>query len=250
MKKLLTLLCVFSFTELTFADDHVNGTWVAAEYYFCNFNEGQDMDDLKRVAAEFNRFLDKYRDVGDYDAVLLVETYDQDRDFDYIWSGHWPSIADMANGTQNWIDNGTALQAKFDKVSKCDGIRGYQYIYANSAPDGDAWPVDYSYCKLNDGKESMDAIKLMDKIAETTKADGAKGGGRLFFRTHGSTNQAPYDFVLVDSPGSFANEAVNWQLARENDWWGQFGEEFEATMECSDDAVRYIGTYLTDPLAQ
>ena len=85
MKKLLTLLCVFSFTELTFADDHVNGTWVAAEYYFCNFNEGQDMDDLKRVAAEFNRFLDKYRDVGDYDAVLLVETCDQDRDFDYIW---------------------------------------------------------------------------------------------------------------------------------------------------------------------
>ena len=45
-------------------------------------------------------------------------------------------------------------------------------------------------------------------------------------------------------------KAVNWQLARENDWWGQFGEEFEATMECSDDAVRYIGTYLTDPLAQ
>ena len=107
--------------------------------------------------------------------------------------------------------------------------------------------VDYSYCKLNDGMESMDAIKLMDKIAETTKVMELKVVD-VFFRTHGSTNELPYDFVLVDSPGSFANEAVNWQLARENDWWGQFGEEFEATMECSDDAVRYIGTYLTDPL--
>ena len=56
MKKLLTLLCVFSFTELTFADDHVNGTWVAAEYYFCNFNEGQDMDDLKRVMPNLTGF--------------------------------------------------------------------------------------------------------------------------------------------------------------------------------------------------
>ena len=160
MKKLLTLLCVFSFTELTFADDHVNGTWVAAEYYFCNFNEGQDMDDLKR-GTEFNRFLDKYRDVGDYDAVLLVETYDQDRDFDYIWSGHWlvlPIWLTAKIGLIMAVLYKLSL-IKFQNVMALAVISIFMLIRSRWR----CMAVDYSYCKLNDGMESMDAIKLMDK---------------------------------------------------------------------------------------
>ena len=80
MKKIFIALFAF-FSVLAYSDNHERGTWVAAEYHFCNFNEGQDVDDLLRVVGKFNKFLDEYADKGQYDAVLLQEVYDVDNDF-------------------------------------------------------------------------------------------------------------------------------------------------------------------------
>ena len=75
MKKIFIALFAF-FSVLAYSDNHERGTWVAAEYHFCNFNEGQDVDDLLRVVGKFNNFLDEHADKGQYDAVLLREVYD------------------------------------------------------------------------------------------------------------------------------------------------------------------------------
>ena len=80
-----------------------------------------------------------------------LQVYDVDNDWDYVWSGHWPSNEDMANGMQNWVENGGSIQKEFDKVSSCSAIRGYQYIYNNSAPEGKVWPVQYRSCSLKEG---------------------------------------------------------------------------------------------------
>jgi len=245
MKKFFIALFAF-FSVLAYSDNHERGTWVAAEYHFCNFNEGQDVDDLLRVVGKFNKFLDEHADKGQYDAVLLQEIYDVDNDWDYVWSGHWPSNEDMANGMQNWVENGGSIQKEFDKVSSCSAIRGYQYIYNSSAPEGKVWPVQYRSCSLKEGASHQEVRDLYDRAAEQWSDDGLKGGGRLFYQQLGSVEHNWDNYTQVVSPGSFANEAVNRALLDELDYSG-INAEWAELVDCTP-YVLYAGSYLTKPL--
>jgi hypothetical protein len=247
MKNHLFAAALLSCSVNALADNHEKGTWVAAEYHFCHFNEGQGHDDLMNVVGKFNKFLEKHREAGSYDAIKLVEAYDVDSDYDYVWIGHWPSMKDMANATQNWMDNGQELNAEFAAVSRCDAVKGFQYIYLASPPDSDPWPINYRYCTLKEGKTNRQVREFADTMAEVMVADGAKGGGRFFYLSHGSVKELPYDFVWASSPGSFANQYHNWELRQKNGWWQQFREEYRSLMECSTD-VQYLATYMTKPL--
>jgi hypothetical protein len=66
MNKLMYMLLAFCITPIAFADHHGPKT-SAVETFFCSFAEGKDMDDLLKVAGEWdawasNNFSKDYRD--------------------------------------------------------------------------------------------------------------------------------------------------------------------------------------------
>jgi len=241
----LSLLILFSLSIFAQENEEA-GEWAAAEYHFCDFNEGYDMDDLMRVVSKFNRFLDEYSEAGDYDAVLIQERYDVDNDWDYVWVGHWPSMEDMANGTENWFQNGGKIAAEIQKVSDCSAVRGWQYIYRFQPAESAVWPVNYRTCSLKEEYTHADVRDLYDRAAEKRTNDGFPGGGRLFYQQFGSQDHDWDTYVQVSAPGSFADEAVIAELSETVDY-SAINEEWASMVDCTP-YVQYVGSYLTDPL--
>ena len=137
-------------------------------------------------------------------------------------------------------------QKEFDKVSSCSAIRGYQYIYNNSAPEGKVWPVQYRSCSLKEGASHQAVRDLYDRAAQQWSDDGLKGGGRLFYQQLGSVEHDWNNYTQVVSTGSFANEAVNRALLDELDYSG-INAEWAELVDCTP-YVLYAGSYLTKPL--
>ena len=244
MKKIsLLILAVMSLFAVS---QEESGEWGAAEYHFCDFNEGYDMDDLMRAVSKFNRFLDQYSEAGEYDAVLLQERYDVDNDWDYVWVGHWPSMKDMANGSENWFKNGGKIAAEFQKVSDCNAVRGWQYIYRMSPSTSEVWPVNYRSCELKDDFNHAQVRELYDRASERWENDSLPGGGRLFYQEFGSQEHDWDSYVQVSAPGSFADEAVSAELSENLDY-SDINEEWASMVDCTP-YVQYVGSYLTDPL--
>ena len=209
----LSLLILFSLSIFAQENEEA-GEWAAAEYHFCDFNEGYDMDDLMRVVSKFNRFLDEYSEAGDYDAVLIQERYD--------------------------VDN------EFQKVSDCSAVRGWQYIYRFQPAESAVWPVNYRTCSLKEEYTHADVRDLYDRAAEKRTNDGFPGGGRLFYQQFGSQDNDWDTYVQVSAPGSFADEAVIAELSETVDY-SAINEEWASMVDCTP-YVQYVGSYLTDPL--
>jgi hypothetical protein len=59
LTKIVLALIVLTSSSLALADHHAAPRTIALEAFFCSFEKGKDMDDLLKVTAEWDKWIQK-----------------------------------------------------------------------------------------------------------------------------------------------------------------------------------------------
>ena len=192
-------------------DDDDNGA-VPVEIYTCNYAEGMGPDDLDAVIAKWNAWADE-RGMNDYSAWTLTPFYaGPDQDFDVIWMGVTDTGQAMGAAQDDWLANGGALQAEFDRVTPCNAHGLFAAVQFKEPPereDPSSIVVSFRDCNIADGKSFGDDVApAIAAWAEFRTGQGSTAGRWVFFPAHGGGGE-DYDFKSVVSHGNYAEKGVD-----------------------------------------
>ena len=202
MKKIILIILTSSFLSLGFSDNHFPNAF-SMESLQCKFTQGNDMDDAKRVIAQWKDNADKNFSVP-YSAWVLSPLYTstEDVDFDFAWIGFAENVASMGRIQDEWLATGAeTIGAKWEKVTDCAGQALYGVIEARaprtSFEEGQAGYLSVSNCSFKEGKKGLD-------LAENDKAwnayddeNGFEGGVWRWWPGAGSPTSYEHDFLLA-----------------------------------------------------
>ena len=128
MYKLFTILILALSVPVTFADNNVSPAMLSLEVFGCKFNKNRDLDDLLKVANEWDSWADNNFSKPYNALVLTPYAYTaSDFAFDMIWLGVTEDHHSMGVVNDEWVAKGGKLQAKFD--SDCPSVT---HFYATS----------------------------------------------------------------------------------------------------------------------
>ena len=121
LTKIVLALIVLTSSSLALADHHAAPQTAALEAFFCSFEKGKDMDDLLKVTAEWDEWIDT-SDSKAYDAYVMQPVINTGADFpyDYFWLGVAKNHEAMGQSSDEWMKKGSKIAAKFDAVAPCD----------------------------------------------------------------------------------------------------------------------------------
>jgi hypothetical protein len=143
------------------------------EFFACNFKEGKDMKDLKKMADDFSKWAESNN--GSYSAWLLTPQFFNEQDmFDVGWLGSWPDGEAFGVGQEKWLTEGGELASAFAEVVDCDNhiMALSQPINAPESTPEDGVLLVYE-CSLNDGKTLEQAYAAHLESGEAMKAKGS-----------------------------------------------------------------------------
>ena len=106
LTKIVLALIVLTSSSLALADHHAAPRTAALEAFFCSFEKGKDMDDLLKVTAEWDKWIDT-SDSKAYDAYVMQPVINTGSDFpyDYFWLGVAKNHEAMGQSSDEWIFN-------------------------------------------------------------------------------------------------------------------------------------------------
>ena len=174
------------------------------EIIACNFVKGKDMDDLAKVAAKWNTWMDK-SNAPAYSAYTLAPLYHSEEiSFDVAWLGSWENGVTMGAGMKHWHSEGKSMQADFDRVVDCKTSSNFAMFTVTPPKEpGSIDAAEFSNCKIKKGrtvKEAVGAIREWVKYREAAGTDAARW---LFFPAYGESSDADYDFKWVTGYPSY-----------------------------------------------
>ncbi len=186
------------FGNAAFADQHEGPTFAPVEIYTCNFLKGKGMDDLDKVSAKWNAWMDD-NDNNNYTAVTFTPQFnDPELAFDVAWLGAWPDGKAMGEGMHGMLNEGKEVIAEFYQVLECGVHAGFAAatIKAPQGPPGDTGVVVFSNCSMAEGKKPADSESALRAWGEYLKGNGIEGPIWAMWPAYGGGN-ADYDFKLV-----------------------------------------------------
>lgn len=200
---LVAMVCFATVVAATaFAEEPTEETSAPAirpiETFTCRFNEGKTMDDLKRVTADWNAWMDAEQ-VDTYWANNLVPLYySAEIDFDVLWVGGWKDGVTMAAGMDFWITNGGEHQKAYEEVLDCDAHGNFAVLEVKplSGPM-QSGPTRFSNCTVQEGKSVTEAIDALHKWVAYRGEQGIDAGHFVLFPAFGHRSDAEYDFKWV-----------------------------------------------------
>ena len=161
MKKITLIILTSCFLSLGFGDNHYPNT-ATMEALQCKFTQGNDMDDAKRVIAQWNDNADKNFSAP-YNAWVLTPLYTstEDVDFDFAWIGFTENAASMGRVQDEWAATGAeTIGAKWERVTDCAGQALYGVIEARAPKtafvEGQVGYLSVSSCSFKEGKTGLD----------------------------------------------------------------------------------------------
>lgn len=190
------LLCAQSVT----AQEDAPMPTPVVEIFGCNFNDGNDMEDLLAVTARWNAWADR-NDSTDYTAFIAVPyLYSDQLTFDALWIGGWPNGAAMGAGEALWFTEGQDLAADFDAVADCSVHAQFAEVVIH-APEG-APPENglaaFSDCSVREGRTVPEAITALTQWSEYLADRGHDMFSAILFPLAGESSEADYMFKAVD----------------------------------------------------
>lgn len=220
------------------AQDEDDMSAAPVELYLCSYNDGKGPADLEKVVAKWNAWADG-RNLHDYTAYTLTPFYaGPEQDFDVLWLGIAPTAAAMGAAQDDWVANGGAVQAEFDKVAPCSAHGNFAAVQFKAPPerkDPSHVVISFSDCNIADGKSFGDDIApALSAWAKYRGEHGSTAGMWVLFPVYGGGGEE-YDFKFVSGYGNFAEQGADW------DQYGQEGrfkahELFGDMLDC--DAAR------------
>jgi hypothetical protein len=205
MNKLMYVLLTFFITQTAFADHHAPQT-SAVETFFCSFAEGKDMDDLLKVAGEWdawasNNFSKDYRGY----VLQSVVANDADFPFDTVWLGFANNHQAMGTINDEWMAKGGKVQKKFDSVSPCSSHSLMTAMAVKPVENmGGPGFLQISACEMNEGSD-MASLMAGDKAWAAWMTDNNMPGGLFrWFTAVGEPRGSKTDFYNVYVASSMA----------------------------------------------
>ena len=212
-KKILAVLAaapmLFVGWAVAFADEHEEkkSPWVTPlDTFTCSFNDGKDMDDLNKVIAEWNEFLDG-KGVDDYGAMIMTPYYFGADTFELGWLGFWTSQEAMGAGIDMYRAEAGQFDAEFAKVTTCDTHEHWATIEVNSpggqAPDN--FVLMFSNCTRSDGVEWDGLFERIETAMAYQNEQGFAKGDWLMWPIFGGGGDPGWEFKWVTSFSNYTD---------------------------------------------
>ena len=199
LTKIVLALIVLASSSLALADHHAAPRTAALEAFFCSFEKGKDMDDLLKVTAEWDKWIDTSDSKG-YEAYVMQPVINTGADFpyDYFWLGIAKNHEAMGQSSDEWMKKGGKIAAKFDAVAPCDThiFMTSQVVKPgnNNVKGGFA---QISSCELKEGA-NMGTLMVADKQWVSWMTDNDMPGALMrWFGGVGEAKDSTTDFYSV-----------------------------------------------------
>jgi hypothetical protein len=170
---LMSVLVIFIPWQLQAAE-----TPPVIEIFDCNYNSGQDRDDLDKAVDFWQAKMANVEGSENYFAALFSPIR-ATSDFDIHWVGGNANLNEWAANVNRFIgsDEGQAAQDRFDKVLTCEtNLFSSKEIYIGDPPQpDDTFAVAEAYgCNLRTGKTMLNAGAIESSFATIAKEMGSK----------------------------------------------------------------------------
>jgi len=199
LTKIVLAILVFTSSSLTLADHHSAPQTAALEAVFCSFEKGKDMDDLLKVTAEWDKWIDS-SDSKAYAAYVMQPVINTGADFpyDYFWLGVAKNHEALGQSADEWMKKGGKIAAKFDAVAPCDThILMTSQVIKPGNNDGKGGFAQISSCELKDGANMM-SLMAADKQWVSWMTDNEMPGGLVrWYGGVGEAKDSTTDFYSV-----------------------------------------------------
>ena len=199
LAKIVLAILVFTSSSVTLADHHGAPETAALEAFFCSFEKGKDMDDLLKVTAEWDKWIDS-SDSKAYAAYVMQPVINTGADFpyDYFWLGVAKNHEALGKSADEWMKKGGKIAAKFDAVAPCDThILMTSQVIKPGNNDGKGGFAQISSCELKDGANMM-SLMAADKQWVSWMTDNEMPGGLVrWYGGVGEAKDSTTDFYSV-----------------------------------------------------
>ena len=199
LTKIVLAILVFTSSSLTLAAHHAAPQTAALEAVFCSFEKRRDMDDLLKVTAEWDKWIDS-SDSKAYAAYVMQPVINTGADFpyDYFWLGVAKNHEALGQSADEWMKKGGKIAAKFDAVAPCDThILMTSQVIKPGNNDGKGGFAQISSCELKDGANMM-SLMAADKQWVSWMTDNEMPGGLVrWYGGVGEAKDSTTDFYSV-----------------------------------------------------
>ena len=214
-KALLPIFLTLSINLL--ADNHIQQapTLIPLETLQCNFNDNKDINDLNKLKAEWNKFVQENDDVS-YASWIVTPMFRSASDFtnDISWLGVSPSWTAFGKAYDAWYEKAGRLAAKFDDVYTCDTQQMFaaQMVRQSESTSGRGVMM-VSNCSLINDATLMDVAVADQKWNAYLDIQDAEGSIFRWYPGPGTPTDLSYSFKYVTTAPSMTA-------------WGQASESF------------------------
>jgi len=210
---------------------------VPVEIYACTYNEGMGPADLDAVTAKWNAWADG-QGLNDYTAWTLTKFYSgPEQEFDYLWLGVSPTAKALGAAQDDWLANGGAVAAEFEKLGPCDGHSNFASVNFKQPPDNDDPPdnvvISFSDCNIAEGKNFADDVApAIAAWAEFRTGQGSEAGHWVLFPAYGGGGEE-FDFKYVAAWRTHEEQGIDY------DSWDadKNSELFDGVLDCDSSRV-------------
>ena len=240
---LFVMLCSLTHPWTAIAEqDRAASKSVPIEAWGCNFNKGQDMNDLMSVVQEWNEWADETGSTN-YNAFVMTPLFHPDGMNSMTgWMGNWTDWKSMGESLDTLYSDGGKIMEKFGKVWDCSsrGMFNGQIVRQPSKKmTGDAVATFYN-CNLREGKTSTDLLSADEKWNKYL--DSTSDESAIVNLWPGPGNPEGFDFkisVWVSSLSILGSDLEHWN---NGGGWQTWLETYGEIVSCSDPGRGYMAT--------
>lgn len=181
-------------------------TWSPVEILGCTFVDGAGLDELDRVIAAWNRWMDD-TGIDTYSAFVLTPQFTA-ASFPYEvgWLGVWADGEALA-GLQQWLTDGAAINEDFMEVIECplhQAMAITEVRDIGEVAEGDIVPAEFTNCTLEEGRMGPEALAAVSEWADYLAENGSQSGHWLLRPGPGEDPEATYSFKWISAYPSWA----------------------------------------------
>ena len=210
-----------------------------SEYFFCNLNDGKDLDDVRSQAKEYGAFAKS--EGSKYSQAMLTPMHAGDTDgTDYILSGRWPNATEM---NREWRSYSNEYKGPSGEAA---GTCRRSYLFRDTKlahrpmPQNQSdmkKPFEYLSCNYVEGADRDDLLELYRAIEAASFEFGLDGWGiHLLEPNNGFDETYTADFTLLRHWYSFDKRAeMTGKWPAWVDFLSQSGlpKKYAATLSCN-----------------
>ena len=218
--------------------------FAAVEGYMCNYREDQGRQDLDKVIAKWNDWMNS-NNSAPYSAWILTPMFaSTNTPADFVWLGAWQNGKEMGASLQTWAEKGDDLMAEFDEVMDC--MEHSNFASLNLQPPVKGWPgktgiVSFTNCTVAEDGTIEEAVEAHQTLAQNRFSQGSKSGAWAFFPGSGHNNP-DWHYKVVTSYGDLNEWGAAWERYTNGQGWLAARELTAGVVSCDSPRVYQSAT--------